>query len=204
MVVYDTVKHSAPAIDLAAALERVMGERELLMRVLARFASDYRDVALRLHAALAAHDAVLAQRIAHTLKGASGMIDAGALRQCALALELALKSDDKPDMTLLVEALDAELARALNQVDALLAAQPADAPAPAPLCAADLERLRAMLDIGDGRASELVRQWRPKLLAALGPERMRTLDTAIDRFDFERALALLEERGKSEERAAGS
>ena len=210
MVVHDTVSGlsptpgAAPAIDLAAALERVMGERDLLMRVLARFANDYRDVAPRLHAALAAHDAVLAQRIAHTLKGASGMIDAGALRQCALALELALKSDGTAHMNLLIDALDAELVRALHQVDALLSAPQAGTVAAAPLCVDDLERLRAMLDIGDGRASELVRQWRPRLLATLGQERMRVLDTAIDRFDFEGALALLEEREESTERAAGA
>jgi two-component system sensor histidine kinase/response regulator len=198
---------AAPAIDLAAALERVMGERALLQRVLARFASDYRDVGARLRAALAAQDAALAQRIAHTIKGASAMIDAGLLRQRALALELALKGGDQDDAGLpaLVDALDAELARVLHQVEAMLAAPEAAfaaaaAAIPEPIPDQELARLRAMLDIGDGRAPDLVRQWRAGLEAALGRERMRAFDAAIERFDFERALVLLEQR---EENASG-
>ena len=197
----------APALDLAAALERVMGDRDLLQRVLTRFAADYRDVAARLRAALAAHDTELAQRIAHTLKGASGMIDAGLLRQRALDLELALKAGagDGAQVAGLVNALDAELARVLQEVDAMLAGPHAVPLTAAPVAELDLTRLRAMLDIGDGRASDLVQQWRPGLLAALGPERMRTFDTAISRFDFERALALLEQREEQQkESASGS
>lgn len=203
----DATAAAAPAIDLAAALERVMGERALLQRVLARFASDYRDVGARLRAALAAQDAALAQRIAHTIKGASAMIDAGQLRRRALALELALKGGDQDGAGLaaLVDALDAELARVLRQVEALLAAPEAAFAAAAaattePIPDQELARLRAMLDIGDGRAPDLVRQWRAGLEAALGHERMRAFDAAIDRFDFERALALLEQR---EENATG-
>lgn len=204
---------AAPAIDLAAALERVMGERALLQRVLARFASDYRDVGARLRAALAmdgnTRDAALAQRIAHTLKGASAMIDADLLRRRALALELALKegNSDGAGLPALVDALDAELARVLRQVETMLAAPEAAFAAAAaaavaePIPEPELARLRAMLDIGDGRAPELVRQWRAGLEAVLGHERMRALDAAIERFDFERALALLEQQ---EESASGN
>lgn len=205
MVVHDAVRDltptpgAAPAIDFAAALERVMGDRDLLMRVLARFAGDYRDVAPRLHAALAAHDIALAQRIAHTLKGAAGMIDAGALRQRALELELALRDGPNASPAALVAALDAELARVLKEVEALSAAPQDTTSAAAPITTQQLMQLRAMLDIGDGRAPDLVRQWHANLLAALGPERMQTLDRAIGRFDFEHALALLDEREESEQ-----
>lgn len=210
MVVHHAVRDATattpdtPAIDLAAALERVMGDRDLLQRVLARFASDYRDVAVRLRAALAAHDAGLAQRIAHTLKGASGMIDAGLLRQRALELELALKAGAADaDMAVLVAPVEAELARVLLQAGTMPAApQVPVAVTATPIAPHDLARLRAMLDIGDGRALDLVRQWRPGLLAALGPERMRRFDTAIGRFDFEHALALLEQREEQREESA--
>jgi len=195
----------------------VMGDRDLLQRVLARFAADYRDIAVRLRAALAARDAALAQRIAHTLKGASGMIDAGLLRQRALDLELAIKAGDGAQFAPLVDRLDAELARVLQEVDAMLAAPHATPvtatppaarppaarpPAARPIPQHALAQLRAMLDIGDGRAPDLVRQWRPGLLAALGPERMRTFDTAIGRFDFESALALLEQREEQRQESA--
>jgi len=168
-----------------------MGDRALFLRVLERFAGDYRDLAARLHAALDEGDTALAQRIAHTLKGAAGMIEAARLRQLALEVELALKAGSPPPPAL-VTALDHELARVLAEVDALLAAP--DTPVAAQAAGPDdLARLRAMLDIGDGRALELAIQLRPRLLASMGVERVAVFDAAVWRFDFEGALALLEQ-----------
>ena len=194
---------AAAVIDLAAALDRVMGDRAMFLRLLARFAGDYRDLIARLQAAIAAGDAVLAQRIAHTLKGAAGMIEALPLRRLALEAELALKADGAAPAAL-IDALDCELTRVLVEVDALLVA-PAAAPlsevsstAPAlPVDARDLARLRAMLDIGDGRAPELVALLRPRLLVTLGADRMAALEKSIERFDFEHALLLLAQAGNA-------
>lgn len=186
----------APAIDFAAGLERVMDDRALFLRVLGRFAGDYRDLAARLHAALDAGDAVLAHRIAHTLKGAAGMIEANRLRRLALDVELALKAGGAAPLAL-IAALDEELARVLAEVDVLLAAPetPAQVQANSPAARDDLARLRDMLDIGDGRAPDLAAQLRPRLLAGMGSEKVAAFDTALRRFDFENALALLEQAG---------
>lgn len=182
---------NGPALDLAAGLERVMDDRALFLRVLGRFAGDYRDLAARLRAALAASDTVLAQRIAHTLKGAAGMIEATRLRQLALEVELALKAGG-PATPPLVAALDDELTRVLAEVDTLLAASstPESIQATDP---DDLARLRDMLDVGDGRALELAARLRPRLLASMESEQVAGFDAAIARFDFEGALALLEQ-----------
>ena len=190
------VAPGAPAIDFAAGLERVMDDRALFLRVLGRFAGDYRDLATRLHAALDAGDAVLAHRIAHTLKGAAGMIEANRLRRLALDVELALKAGGATPLAL-IAALDGELARVLAEVDALLAIPETPAPAPAnsPAARDDLARLRDMLDIGDGRAPDLAAQLRPRLLASMGSEKVAAFDAALRRFDFENALALLEQAG---------
>ena len=184
----------APAIDFAAGLARVMDDRALFLRVLGRFAGDYRDLAARLHAALDAGDAVLAHRIAHTLKGAAGMIEANRLRRLALDVELALKAGGAAPLAL-IAALDEELARVLAEVDALLAAPetPAQVRANSPAARDDLARLRDMLDIGDGRAPDLAAQLRPRLLAGMGSEKVAAFDAALRRFDFENALALLEQ-----------
>lgn len=190
---------TAAAIDLAAGLDRVMGDRAMFLRVLARFASDYRDLIARLQAAIDAGDAVLAQRIAHTLKGAAGMIEALPLRRLALEAELALKTDGAAPATL-IAALDVALLRVLGEVDALLVEAPDAAALPAvpstlPVDARDLARLRAMLDVGDGRAPELVALLRPRLLVTLGADHMAALETAVRRFDYEHALLLLEHAG---------
>ena len=190
--------HTAAVIDLAAGLDRVMGDTAMFLRLLARFADDYRDLATRLRAALDAGDAVLAQRIAHTLKGAAGMLEARHLRGLALEVELALKAGGAAP-TALIDALDAELARVLVEVDALLAAPDAPLSAVAlaalPVDARDLARLREMFDTGDGRAPELVALLRPRLLVTLGSDRMAALESAVRRFDFEHALVLLERVG---------
>ena len=190
------VAPGAPAIDFAAGLARVMDDRALFLRVLGRFAGDYRDLAARLHAALDGGDAVLAHRIAHTLKGAAGMIEANRLRQLALDVELALKAGGAAPLAL-IATLDEELARVLAEVDALLAAPetPAQVQANSPAARDNLARLRDMLDIGDGRAPDLAAQLRPRLLAGMGSEKVAAFDAALRRFDFENALALLEQAG---------
>lgn len=193
---------AATVIDLETALDRVMGDRAMFLRLLARFAGDYRDLIPRLQAAIATGDAVLAQRIAHTLKGAAGMMEAPPLRHLALDVELALKKDGAAPAAL-IDALDVELTRVLMEVDALLVAPDAVAlpvvsstASPAlPVDARDLTRLRAMLDIGDGRAPELVALLRPRLLVTLGADRMAALEKSIERFDFEHALLLLAQAG---------
>lgn len=180
------------SIDLAAGVARMMDDRDLLLRVLARFAGDYRDLGARLHAALGAGDTVLAQRIVHTLKGAAGMIEAARLRRLAQGVELALKADGVAPPPLLA-ALDGELARVLADVDTVLAAPGTPEPAAAPPAAPDnLARLRAMLDIGDGRALDLAAQLRPCLHEHMKSEDLAAFDAALKRFDFEGALALLE------------
>lgn len=184
---------AGPVIDLVAGLERVMGDRDLFLRVLGRFASDYRDLSMRLNAALDAGDAVLAHRIAHTLKGAAGMVEAARLRQLALEVELALKTEGVAP-PLLIAAMQTELTKVLVEVERLLAAPRLPPPPALPVEAHDLVRLREMLDIGDGRAPELVDTLRPRLLASLGGERMAALETAIKCFDFEHALLLLDEQ----------
>jgi HPt (histidine-containing phosphotransfer) domain-containing protein len=103
-------------IDPAEGLNRLMGDSVLYGRMLARFRSDYRDWVPALRAAIAVPDPQLAHRMAHTLKGASGMIGAHSLHWQACALERALRthsSTQQDEITALEPLLDA-LLRALD------------------------------------------------------------------------------------------
>lgn len=186
------------AIDYAAGLDRVMGDQAMYLRILGRFRSDYRDKATRLRAALEANDLPLAQRIAHTLKGAAAMIEARALRRLAVDAEQQLRSGATAIPELL-DRLDAELARVMAQVETLLqapaqmdgkAAAEVDAEV-TPLGAAELERLCGMLDTGDSAAQDFIEDRQAGLHALLGAPRMARLQAAVAAFDFERALQLL-------------
>ena len=183
--------HTVQVLDTEAGIERLMGNRALYLRVLARFRSDYRASAGAIRDALEAHDTDLAQRLAHTLKGAAGMIEAQALHAAALALEDVLRGG-KRDAQSLLPPLDAALAGVLRALDAM-AWETQPTPAPAPVRAPDnaLADLRAMLDIGDGAAVELVAAARSELSMHLGERGYAALRGAVTDFDYERALELL-------------
>jgi len=173
----------------------MMGDAAMYLRVLARFRLDYRDQVTRLRAALDAGDAVLAQRIAHTLKGAAAMIEARALRQLAVEVEQGLRAGPDAEPAQL-HRLEAELARVMARLDALLE-QPTPVTQAAPVSTAsaleeaDVARLCQLLDLGDSAAQDLVKEWEVQLRALLGAARMARLQEAVACFDFEGALRLL-------------
>jgi two-component system sensor histidine kinase/response regulator len=185
-------------VNRADGVARLMGDGALFARVLARFRKEYRHAADGIRGALAAGDVQLALRLAHTLKGAAGMIEAVPLREEAQALEHALRhggADPGPHLARLERALE----RVLHELDAAdgtpQAASASHAPTSHPPARGDNEsasaRLRALLEDGNGDAVELVQEAAAGLTGELGEECYRHIAAAIGVFDFEGALALL-------------
>jgi len=167
----------------------------MYLRAAARFRSGYRDSARAIRSALGAADTTLAHRLAHTLKGAAGMIEAPRLRVAALVLEVTLR--DGGDTELALARLDSALAEVLCELDAMNLL--ADArPSRVPVAAVEngiVASLHAMLDIGDGAAVDLVAAARSELSAHLGQQGYEELSAAMEQFDYELALAVLERAG---------
>jgi HPt (histidine-containing phosphotransfer) domain-containing protein len=184
---------AGPAIDIAGAMERMMDSREMFVRTLDRFRGEYRGAVAGIRAALDAGDARRAQRLAHTLKGAAGMIEARGLYRCALGLERALGAPRPIDLPGLLDLTQAALAQVLRQADELLV-RPDDFQANRPTAsgAGALVRLRALLDVGNGAAVEAMQEAREPLAAAFGPAFADEVARAVHDFDFERALRLLD------------
>ena len=184
---------SLPAIDHAKGVARLMGDAALFARVLVRFRKEYQHTAGALRGALAAADLPLAQRLTHTLKGAAGMIEAVPLRDAAQALEQVLRQggDPAPHLARLEPALE----RVPCELDAADSAAPAQIQAQAALphdgCGGATARLRILLADGNGDAVDLVQEAAASLARELGEERYRHVAAAIEIFDFEAALALL-------------
>ncbi|MFC0711551.1 response regulator [Azorhizophilus paspali] len=183
------------ALERAAALRRLGGNRALLDRLLARFAATQADAAARLGAALAAGDREDARRIAHTLKGLAGNIGATALAVQAATLEQCLGQNRQPP----AGTLD-DLERGLGALCASIAAAPA-AGNPAPIVAETQQELSA-LDEGlrtletllrddDADALAQLRALSPRLAAHGLGERAGELQALVARYDFEAALASL-------------
>jgi len=199
-------KAPAPLVDVEAGVERLMGNRQVYLRALARFRHDYRSAGAAIGTALETGNPILAQRLVHTLKGAAGMIEARSLHVAALALETALRTGgpastsaaDPAQVDALFVRLDAELAHVLRELDGMADLSEAVVAAPRPVRPNNvLERLRALLDIGDGEAVDLAEQAQDELIGQLGENDYRSFSAAVAEFDFERALALLDRPGRA-------
>jgi HPt (histidine-containing phosphotransfer) domain-containing protein len=186
----------APAVDHAGGIARLMGDGVLFARVLARFRNEYRETAAGIRHALDNGDSASALRLAHTLKGAAGMIEARPLKSAAQALEQDLRSGGG-DAHACLAPLEQALGQVLRELDAAAAHLPPPkpaAPAPGPAQRDALARLSALLDEGNGDAVDLVRGAEAALRAELGDEGYDSVAEAIESFDFDAALAMLKNR----------
>ncbi len=185
-------------IDVNDGIERVMGNRDLYGRMLRRFRSDYQDGALPIRTALASDNTVLAHRMVHTLKGASGMIGAHRLHARASELEEALRLE-AGDFRTILASLISEIEKVLQLLGVLLdgnppAGMPVQLPGRALLGdAALLERLTELLTNHDGAAMDLLEESRASLHVILGELTLERVTGAVREFDYRRALLALGE-----------
>jgi len=82
-----------PEIDLDAALSRLRGNPQRLLKLLHLFVAEHRNDADALRHALRDGDCVSAERLAHTLKGAAGSLGLERIRQAATELNALLRDD---------------------------------------------------------------------------------------------------------------
>jgi two-component system sensor histidine kinase/response regulator len=190
-------------LQVEAGLQQLMGDHALYLQILQRFRQRYHDAAPRARAALAAGDTVQAQRIAHTLKGAAGMIGAQQVYVLAAALESACAAPAvlADGRSAPLEQLEQALRSLLTRVEHVLASAdvpqaPAAAPDPHPPSTTMLvQHLARLLEDGDGAAIDMLEQSATVLAAGLGVAVFQEVTAAAHQFDFEAALAAL--RGAS-------
>ena len=83
-----------PDLDLAAALRRVVGDRDLLKEVMADFVTSHAGAAAILERDIAAGDHAAIARFAHDLRTLAGNVGALPLSQAATALQAAARRQD--------------------------------------------------------------------------------------------------------------
>jgi len=187
-----------PGIDLVVALRGTNGNATLLHQVLMSFLRDHHDDAQALRQALQAQDLVLAQRIAHTLKGLAGALGAQALRPAAIAMDAAIRSRASASYPRLLDRLENTLALVMHSLRWLEQRQLADAPDPDHPGSADpaalqplIDRLEQLLRDMDPDAEEVAIALRQQVgsgpLQALALELVRQLE----KFDFDGAARTL-------------
>jgi two-component system, sensor histidine kinase and response regulator len=107
------------ALDRRGAVRQLGGDEELFVEIATLFRDDAPQVLAALRAALAAGDAKVVQRTAHTLKGSAGCIGGMPLAAAAAKVEAMGAAGQLADATAATDVLAAEL-------DRLLAALAAD------------------------------------------------------------------------------
>ena len=178
-------------IDLADGLDRVMGDRQLYTRMLARFRRDYADGAAPVLLALERGALAEAQRLAHTIKGAAGLIGAHTLYTQATVTEQLIRTGVSRQREA-AEALHRQFTLVLQQLDGLLAGEQQQLRTAPQAMLEDpelLARLTGLLLDGDGGAVDLVKQYAASLTAILGDTRYQELAAAVNAFDYALALA---------------
>jgi two-component system sensor histidine kinase/response regulator len=178
-----------PGIDTAGALKRTGGNQKRYESLLTLFADSQSNAVSEIRAALASGDPTTAQRVAHSLKGASANLGAASLAESAAVVEADIRSNQSTSAAL------EELSRVLAAtVAAIRAALPAESATPHP-AAADpatvaqpLTKLKKLLEADDGEAPDFIVEARPQLLKVLTPAEVETLADHVGNFAYADAL----------------
>ncbi|MFD2110516.1 PAS domain S-box protein [Thiorhodococcus fuscus] len=182
-----------PGIDPTAGLEHTQERAALYRQLLVRFYERQRGFAEQFEAARQANDAEGTTLLAQTLKGLAGTIGAHDVQVAAHALELACANSQD------VETIDRRFTDTLAALTPVLAGLASLAPsikdgsraidraALAPL----LARLKTLVNDNDTDAAELIDALDPLLSETAHSEHLRSIVDAIEKYDFETALAAL-------------
>ena len=187
-------------IDIASGLLRVSRNEQLYLRLLTQFADDYHDAAERLTTAWQNGDWETASRQAHTIKGVAGNLGATTVHESAATLEAVFSSDGvttADEITGLVAQFAAAMDQAIATITAyrqekaaapVTTAAVADTSSPAPQ---SREQLRVLLLDADSEAIEYFANVQSSFMATYDNKQVRKLEKALQDFDFDAALEIL-------------
>ena len=193
---FDTI--SLPGIDTRAGLANMLHKEALYRKLLLKFRDGQGQFADLFARARAGADTTAAERCAHTLRGTAGTIGAKQVQAAAAQLELACKQQaPQVQINALLQAVLAELTPVLAALKTLgVEASGASAPAPTVVnlqqVAAVRANLLALLDMGDARALDVCTE-HAALMQAAYPAQWAEIAQCVDDFDFESAVARLNE-----------
>jgi CheY-like chemotaxis protein len=180
-------------LDMVSGLRRVLGKKQVYLSMLRRFVAGQKSVVVDIYNALIRDDPPTAERLAHTLKGASGTIGAAGVQQLAAELEDAIKRH-RPREALEVHlaALRVPLETLVTQLNQKLPAEKAEL-----ANTVDSERLKlvctqlmALLQDGDSAAADVF-EVHADLLGTAFPAQFPAMASSIHAFDFPSTLIMI-------------
>jgi two-component system, sensor histidine kinase and response regulator len=189
-------------VDVMAGLGRVVGNRKLYRSLLTQFSEKQADAAAQISAALQSGDSVLAERIAHTVKGVAGNIGITKIQFGAEAIEKAIHHQEPTVPTLLTEfdsllRVQAQaITEALAKTESVPPLSDDHSKFDPEAAAAALNNLKRLLEASDGDAEDAFLVLQGAVAGQVPPPLLSSLGNAIRDFEFEAALAKLDELAK--------
>jgi CheY-like chemotaxis protein/HPt (histidine-containing phosphotransfer) domain-containing protein len=187
-------------VDVAGGLTRVAGNKRLYRSLLVQFATKQADSPAQISTAIEKGDRELAERIAHTVKGVAGNLGIGSIFDAAKKLESAIRKGDNEVPALLREftlVLGRQFRAIQEATREVTAEQPIDQDKTAvfdkQIALETVARLRALLKSSDGDAFEAFLALENIFTRSLDGPHLKALGNAVNEFDFEGALAKLDE-----------
>ncbi len=178
-------------IDTTTALKRTGGNRRRYESLLQRFAESQTLIVNDIQSALASNDSPAANRLAHSLKGASANLGANDLAEAAAKAEAAIESKQSiaPALDALRHSLDSTIAAIRSVLPSESTAVSDLAPNADPSTVAQpLSRLKKLLETDDGDASDFLLEARSTLSQVLTPAEIDSLLAQVGNFAYSDAL----------------
>ena len=196
-----------PGLDIELGLKSVRGRMESYLRLLGNFAQNHDADFQKIRDCLLSGDHTEARRLAHSLKGASGALGAHAVQHAAALLEMAIKeSHPAAEIAVLIEDASAFYERLQFDIAKLKpeSSKAADETGlDASAVQAIISNMRLQLINSDFSAVQTLSN-HPDLFGKLLGDKQKQFANCLSSFDFEIALALLDDSQKYESGHAAS
>ncbi len=193
----DGVPDNLPPFDIAGALLQLNGNSSLLRKLLLLFCDMYRTAISELRRQMAEGEVDDAQRIAHSLRGSAGTLNARELSEAASALEHAMREGRMAEVDLLINALERALNPALAAAGSLgPVAPPSHSPSsPSPQCngGSTVADLRKCIAANNVRARKLFAQMSGTFVGFGVDAEVSEIGSRLESLDFAGALSLLDQ-----------
>ncbi|WP_052452500.1 PAS domain S-box protein [Noviherbaspirillum autotrophicum] len=192
-------------VDVQDGLSRTLGNRAFYLEMLERFCEGQRDTVAGIRQTLE-QDRVLAERMAHTLKGVAGLLGASEVQQLSARIEAGIRGGALLDeLQPVLHELDAVMRALFDAIAAALPKSVAPGQArPAASAAVDRDEAQALISEFalllrqcDSEALDVLQRGGALLAAALDDDTCRLIERAARQYDFDAALDALASGAKA-------
>jgi signal transduction histidine kinase/DNA-binding response OmpR family regulator/streptogramin lyase/HPt (histidine-containing phosphotransfer) domain-containing protein len=181
-------------LDAAGGLARMAGNKKLYWKLLSQFAANEADAAERIGAALNGKDRLLAERLAHTVKGVAGNLGATVVEEAAANLERAIAhSSPALDTELLRVSLDKRITQLIGELNPSLPYSDGERPLTTDTAQLNLviERMSGYLAESDATAVDYLESVAPQLRSIFEEGKYDSFAALVDSYSFSEALGQL-------------